>query len=289
MRIFVSHGRDELAKLKLKDFLQQAGHIPVILGEQPGRQGLTIIEALERFSLGCEFAVILLTADDKTFAGEHRARQNVIHEIGFFQGQLGRDRVVLIIKFGVEIPSNLSGWFYLEYRHEVREIYTDLRIIVDSGTASKSAREVPDEWERRKDMFDRYFPEVQTFLRDIIAYKLEVGNLMQKAKANQDKDEGDVAVAAIVEMDHARANLMTSYMIRRHFLGQSSLRKVERLFNRVKRTAERRAVDEGSEWTSKHLNEAMIEYKEYLEAFEAFVWSASAAFESVLSRCVFNP
>lgn len=141
MRVFITHGHNEIAKLKIKDFLStRLGHEPVILGEQPGRQGLTIIEALEKFSEGCEFAAILLTGDDTTRDGGIRARQNVVHEIGFFQGRLGRSKVVLIVEKGVEIPSNLSGLFYLEYEKDVKEIFDDIRVILEAGDASASAK-----------------------------------------------------------------------------------------------------------------------------------------------------
>jgi predicted nucleotide-binding protein len=175
MKIFVSHGHDGLAKLKIKDFLSsQVGHVPVILGQEAGRHGLTIIEALERFSEGCEFAVILLTADDVTTDGGRRARQNVIHKIGFFQGRLGRTRVVLVVQSGVEIPSNLAGMFYLAYEHEIEQIFGDLRVILDSGNASSSATELGREDRKYlTEKYDRIFPKVQDFLGEIIAFKLK--------------------------------------------------------------------------------------------------------------------
>lgn len=141
MKVFITHGHNEIAKRKIKDFLStRLGHETVILSEQPGRQGLTIIEALEKFSEGCEFAVILLTGDDMTRDGGRRARQNVVHEVGFFQGRLGRSKVVLIVEIGVEIPSNLSGLFYLEYERDIKEIFTDLQTILEAGDASASAK-----------------------------------------------------------------------------------------------------------------------------------------------------
>lgn len=145
MKVFLTHGHNEVIKLKIKDFIaSRLGQEPVILGEQPGRQGLTIIEALEKFSEGCEFAVILLTGDDMTKEGGLRARQNVIHEVGFFQGRLGRAKVVLITEKGVEIPSNLAGLFYLEYERDIKEIFPDLQVILTAKDASASAEELPD-------------------------------------------------------------------------------------------------------------------------------------------------
>lgn len=143
MKVFISNGHQVATKLEIKEFIAERNHDPVILGDQPGRQGLTIIEALEKFSEGCEFALILLTADDITLDGGQRARQNVVHEAGFLQGLLGRSKVVLIVEKGVEIPSNLSGLFYLEYHQGIKEIFTDLAKILGERDGS-SAKKVTE-------------------------------------------------------------------------------------------------------------------------------------------------
>ncbi len=107
--VFLSHGHNELLKLKLKDFLRaKLGKMPIILSEEPSR-GLTVVEKLERVSEICCFAVILITRDDQQNNGGLRARQNVIHEIGFFQGKYGRKNVVLLAERGVELFTNISG------------------------------------------------------------------------------------------------------------------------------------------------------------------------------------
>ena len=91
---------------------------PVILHEQENN-GKTIIEKFERNAETCGFAIILLTADDCGYANEKgdnskkpRARQNVVFEMGFFMGKLGRDRVLLLLDNGVEKPGDLDGIIY---------------------------------------------------------------------------------------------------------------------------------------------------------------------------------
>ena len=44
---------------------------------------------------------------------KERARQNVIFELGFFIGMLGRHRVCALYKGGVELPSDLSGVLWI--------------------------------------------------------------------------------------------------------------------------------------------------------------------------------
>lgn len=64
----------------------------------------------------------MLTADDKgglaTASSEEfgfRARQNVVMELGFFLGRLGRDRVAAIYDERVEMPSDYKGVLFLPY------------------------------------------------------------------------------------------------------------------------------------------------------------------------------
>lgn len=42
------------------------------------------------------FALLVMTGEDKTKAGKFRARQNVVHEAGLFQGQLGFSRAIIL-------------------------------------------------------------------------------------------------------------------------------------------------------------------------------------------------
>jgi predicted nucleotide-binding protein len=47
-------------------------------------------------------------------AQKPRARQNVIFELGFFIGKLGRERVCALFETGVEIPSDYAGVVFVE-------------------------------------------------------------------------------------------------------------------------------------------------------------------------------
>lgn len=131
--VFISHGHSELLKLKLKDFVQNRyGKTPVILSELAS-VGLTIVEKLEKASKSCKCAIILMTKDDETRDGGIRARQNVIHEIGFFQGKYGRKRVILLAESGVELFSNISGIVRVEFdKDHFEAIFEPLRIELDA-------------------------------------------------------------------------------------------------------------------------------------------------------------
>lgn len=60
--------------------------------------------------------VIVVTAEDKTAKGDVRARQNVVHEIGLFQGRLGFEKVALLMQEGVEEFSNLAGLQHIPFK-----------------------------------------------------------------------------------------------------------------------------------------------------------------------------
>lgn len=119
-RVFIVHGHDEEAKQSVARCIEQLGLKAIILHEQPS-QGRTIIEKFEDYA-DVGFAVVLLTPDDIGASQndrdnlQPRARQNVIFELGFFIGQLGRRRVCALYKEKVEIPSDFSGvlWISLD-------------------------------------------------------------------------------------------------------------------------------------------------------------------------------
>lgn len=117
-KVFVVHGHDEGAKEVVARFLEKLKLQPVILHEQPNT-GRTIIEKFETYSGDIAFAVVLLTPDDigasknKKEALNPRSRQNVILELGYFLGRLGRVRVCALHKGGVELPSDIQGILYV--------------------------------------------------------------------------------------------------------------------------------------------------------------------------------
>ena len=114
--VFVIHGRNNESKQTVARFLERIGLKPIILHEQPD-QGRTIIEKFENYAT-VRFAVVLLTPDDVgSLQGEKtdlkpRARQNVIFELGYFMGRLGRHRVCTLTQGEVEIPTDYVGILY---------------------------------------------------------------------------------------------------------------------------------------------------------------------------------
>lgn len=128
-RVFVIHGRDEEAKMTLVKFLKNLGLEAIVLSKQPSF-GKTVLEKLED-NIDINYAIAILTLDESST----RARQNVIFELGFFMGRLGRHNVCALVKGNVEIPSEFHGVLYIDM--DSGGSWQDIlqRELVDAGLA----------------------------------------------------------------------------------------------------------------------------------------------------------
>ncbi len=123
VKVFIGHGRNITVRNKVKDFIKDACKLePLILEELPS-EGMTIIEKLEKYGRIADYAILILTADDfDKEKGTPRARQNVIQELGWFQGVLGRNRTAILLQKDVEVASNIAGVVYFEFTDNNIEI-----------------------------------------------------------------------------------------------------------------------------------------------------------------------
>jgi predicted nucleotide-binding protein len=132
-KVFLVHGRDDGAKETVARFLEQIDLEVVILHEQPNK-GRTLMEKfMEEAKDGTAYAVVLMTPDDVGRAvtdppakDEHRARQNVVFEFGFFVAHLGSERVCAVLGEGVTKPSDIDGLAYVGYAASSRQWRMDL-------------------------------------------------------------------------------------------------------------------------------------------------------------------
>lgn len=106
--IFIGHGHSLLWR-DLKDHLTEKHGYQVIAYEVGARAGHTIRDILEEMLRKSSFACLILTAEDETGDGKMRARQNIIHETGLFQGRLGFSRAIVLLEEGAEDFSNMNG------------------------------------------------------------------------------------------------------------------------------------------------------------------------------------
>lgn len=115
--VFVVHGHDEQAKESTARFIEKLGLNAVILHQQ-ANEGQTIIEKLEKHT-DAAYAVVSFTPDDVGSASSSpedlhpRARQNVLVELGYMAPKIGRNRVCVLRKGNVEMPSDFLESFIL--------------------------------------------------------------------------------------------------------------------------------------------------------------------------------
>lgn len=111
--IFIGHGRS-LVWRELEAFLREEGYSNIAF-ETESRTGEHIIDILKGFLNKATFAIIVMTAEDETAAGTTRPRQNVVHEIGLFQGRLGFEKVAILKQNGTEPFTNNDGLQHIPF------------------------------------------------------------------------------------------------------------------------------------------------------------------------------
>jgi predicted nucleotide-binding protein len=107
-KIFIGHGRSPLWR-ELKDFLQDRLRVPWEEFNREPVAGLTTVERLTEMLSSASFALLIMTAEDEHVDSTFHARENVIHEIGLFQGRLGYRRAIVLLEEGCSEFSNIIG------------------------------------------------------------------------------------------------------------------------------------------------------------------------------------
>ena len=125
-RIFVGHGGSGQWR-DLKDHLHEVHGYAVEAYEVGARAGHVVRDILEEMLTKSSFAVLVMTAEDDMADGRRRARQNVIHETGLFQGKLGFSRAIVLVEEGADDYSNLNGVQMLRYsKGNIKEVFGDV-------------------------------------------------------------------------------------------------------------------------------------------------------------------
>lgn len=126
IKVFIGHGRDSQWR-DLKDHLHDQHGLDVVAYEIGPRAGLSIKDVLEGMLNASSFALLVLTREDQHIDGEWHARQNVIHELGLFQGRLGFARAIALLEDGVQEFSNILGVNQIRFsKGSIRETFGDV-------------------------------------------------------------------------------------------------------------------------------------------------------------------
>jgi predicted nucleotide-binding protein len=124
--VFIGHGGSR-AWRDVKDHLADLHGYTIESYESGSRSGHTIRDVLASMLDNSTFAILVMTAEDQQSDDAMRARQNVVHEAGLFQGRLGFTRVAILLEEGVQEFSNLAGIQYIPFAPgNIRETFGDV-------------------------------------------------------------------------------------------------------------------------------------------------------------------
>jgi sugar/nucleoside kinase (ribokinase family) len=138
--VFIAHGgaADWLA---VKELVEAELNLRAHYFERQTWGSIAVTEAIAANLERCSFAICVLTAEDLTAEGKRLARQNVVHEIGLFQGRYGFDRVVVLAEEGCDYVPSLALPYCITFAHNgirstfwrVRTMIKDLRLRPRAG------------------------------------------------------------------------------------------------------------------------------------------------------------
>jgi predicted nucleotide-binding protein len=137
-RIFIGHGRSLLWR-ELKDFIVDDLKLLHDELDRISVAGRPITDRLNEMLSDAMFAFLVLTAEDQQIDGSQRARQNVVHEAGLFQGRLGFGRAILLVEENVDEFSNSSGLVQIRFpRGRIQAIFYQVqRSLLQGGIATQ--------------------------------------------------------------------------------------------------------------------------------------------------------
>ena len=134
-RVFIGHGAD-LTWREVKDFIVDRLKLRHEEFNREATAGISTTERLQNMLDESTFALIVMTGEDERADGKRHARENVIHELGLFQGRLGYRRAIILLEDGCEEFSNIEGVTQLRFRRgDVRATFEEIRRTIERERA----------------------------------------------------------------------------------------------------------------------------------------------------------
>jgi predicted nucleotide-binding protein len=129
--IFLGHGRSPLWR-ELKDFIDGRLGLPVDEFNSVPVAGVTTTARLSELLDAAAFAFLIMTAEDEDADGSLHARENVIHEVGLFQGRLGFTKAIVLLEEGCTEFSNIHGLGQIRFpKQNVKAVFEDVRAVLE--------------------------------------------------------------------------------------------------------------------------------------------------------------
>lgn len=130
-KVFIGHGGSPLWR-ELKDFLRERLHLTVDEFNNIPSAGVPTAARLTELLDRAAFAFLVMTAEDDQPDGKKRARENVVHEAGLFQGQLGFKRAIVLLEEGCEEFSNIHGLGQIRFpKAKISATFEEIRKVLE--------------------------------------------------------------------------------------------------------------------------------------------------------------
>ncbi|WP_269516126.1 TIR domain-containing protein [Brevundimonas subvibrioides] len=129
--VFIGHGQSPVWR-DLKDFISERLHLPYDEFNRVPVAGVTNIARLSEMLDSAALAFVVLTAEDEQSDGDVRARQNVVHEAGLFQGRLGFSKAIILLEEGCQPFSNIDGLGQIRFpRGDLKSKFEEIRRVLE--------------------------------------------------------------------------------------------------------------------------------------------------------------
>lgn len=137
-RIFIGHGRSSMWR-ELKDFLNNRLGLPWDEFNREAVAGIATFERISEMLDSASFAFLIMTAEDQHYDSSTHSRQNVVHEVGLFQGRLGARKAIILLEEGCSEFSNIVGLSQIRFPNgHISAVFEEIRRVLERECVIKT-------------------------------------------------------------------------------------------------------------------------------------------------------
>ena len=130
-KVSIGHGHSPVWR-ELKEFLEERLGLSVDEFNRVSTAGVPTATRLTSMLSQAGFAFLIMTGEDESNDGTLRARENVVHEVGLFQGRLGFEKAIVLLEEGCEEFSNIHGLGQIRFpKNNISAKFEEIRKVLE--------------------------------------------------------------------------------------------------------------------------------------------------------------